>query len=221
MTDASLTGVGGALQQRINGAWQPLSFFSRKLTPTQQRYSTFGRDLLAIYLSVKHFRPFLEGRVFHVATDHRALQSALPCSADRYTPREVRHLQFISEFTTDIRYVPGVSNDAADALSRATISSVTDNPTVTLADIAAAHADDAKLHQLLVDGFYQLAAVPAALSDHLFLTGRRHQHRLCSTVCPSCSSSPSIRLSSSSISSRHSFDPATDQRTIRLAMYAA
>ena len=152
MTDASLTGVGGALQQRIDGAWQPLSFFSRKLTPTQQRYSTFGRELLAIYLSVRHFRPFLEGRVFHVATDHRALQSALPCSADRYTPREVRHLQFISEFTTDIRYVPGVSNDAADALSRATISSVTDNPTVTLADIAAAQADDAELRQLLVDG---------------------------------------------------------------------
>ena len=152
MTDASLTGVGGALQQRIDGAWQPLSFFSRKLTPTQQRYSTFGRELLAIYLSVKHFRPFLEGRVFHIATDHRALQSALPCSADRYTPREVRHLQFISEFTTDIRYVPGVSNDAADALSRATISSVTDNPTVTLADIAAAQADDAELRQLLVDG---------------------------------------------------------------------
>ena len=152
MTDASLTGVGGALQQRIDGAWQPLSFFSRKLTPTQQRYSTFGRELLAIYLSVRHFRPFLEGRVFHVATDHRALQSALPCSADRYTPREVRHLQFISEFTTDIRYVPGVSSDAADALSRATISSVTDNPTVTLADIAAAQADDAELRQLLVDG---------------------------------------------------------------------
>ena len=152
MTDASLTGVGGALQQRIDGAWQPLSFFSRKLTPTQQRYSTFGRELLAIYLSVRHFRPFLEGRVFHVATDHRALQSALPCSADRYTPREVRHLQFISEFTTDIRYVPGVSNDAADALSRATISSVTANPTVTLADIAAAQADDAELRQLLVDG---------------------------------------------------------------------
>ena len=38
MTDASLTGVGGVLQQRIDGAWQPLSFFSRKLTPTQQRY---------------------------------------------------------------------------------------------------------------------------------------------------------------------------------------
>ena len=152
MTDASLTGVGGALQQRIDGARQPLSFFSRKLTPTQHRYSTFGRELLAIYLSVKHFRPFLEGRVFSVATDHRALQSALPCSSDRYTPREVRHLQFISEFTTDIRYVPGVSNDAADALSRATISSVTDDPTVTLADIAAAQADDAELRQLLVDG---------------------------------------------------------------------
>ena len=69
--------------------------------------------------------------------------------------------------------------------------------------------------------FYQLAAVPAALSDHLFRTDRRHQHRLCSTVHPSCSSSPSIRLSSSSFSSRHSFDPEADQRAIRLAMYAA
>ena len=29
------TGVGGALQQQINGAsWQPLAFFSQKLTPT-------------------------------------------------------------------------------------------------------------------------------------------------------------------------------------------
>ena len=122
MTDASLTGVGAVLQQRLNDAWQPLAFFSRKLTPAQQRYSTFGRELLAIYLSIRHFRTFLEGRVFSVATDHRALQSALPCSADRYSPREVRHLQFISEFTTDIRHVSDVANDAADALSRATIS---------------------------------------------------------------------------------------------------
>ena len=152
MTDASLTGVGGALQQQIDGAWQPLAFFSRKLTPTQQRYRTFGRELLAIYLSVRHFRPFLEGRAYHVATDHRALASALPCNADRYSPREVRHLQFISEFTTDIRYVPGFSNDAADALSRSTINLVTTPAMVTLAEIATAQVTDAELHLLLNDG---------------------------------------------------------------------
>ena len=68
------------------------TLFSRKLTPTKQCDSTFSRELLAIYRSVRHFRPFLEGRAFYVATDHCALASALPCNADRYSPCEVRHL---------------------------------------------------------------------------------------------------------------------------------
>ena len=168
MTDASLTGVGGALQQRVDGVWQPLAFFSRKLMPAQQRYSTFGRELLAIYLSVRHFRAFLEGREFYVATDHRALESALPCAADRYSPREVRHLQFISEFTTDIRYVPGIANDAADALSRATINLVNNPDMVTLADIAAAQADDAELRLLRTDGTSALclSRQPCSTTEH-------------------------------------------------------
>lgn len=38
------------------------SFFSRNSQPPQSRYSTFGRELLAIYLATKHFRHILEGR---------------------------------------------------------------------------------------------------------------------------------------------------------------
>ena len=60
--DASNTGVGAVLQQHHDGAWQPLAFFSRSLTPTEARYSTFGRELLALYLSVRHFRHAIEGR---------------------------------------------------------------------------------------------------------------------------------------------------------------
>lgn len=52
-TDASDHAV---LQQKINNSWQPLSFFSRKLKPAQTRYSTYDRELLAIYSSVKHFK---------------------------------------------------------------------------------------------------------------------------------------------------------------------
>ena len=96
MTDASQTGIGGVLQQNIGDAWQPIAFFSRKLDDTQRRYSTFGRELLAVHSAIKHFRPFLEGRNFFVATDHQALTSALASPPDRYNPREVRHLQFIS-----------------------------------------------------------------------------------------------------------------------------
>ena len=36
--DASNFAVGGVLQQYINNVWQPLSFFSKKLTPAETRY---------------------------------------------------------------------------------------------------------------------------------------------------------------------------------------
>ena len=51
MTDASDTAVGTVLQQHVNGMWHPISFFSRKMTPAETCYSTFDRELLAVYLS--------------------------------------------------------------------------------------------------------------------------------------------------------------------------
>ena len=53
MTDASDHAVGAVLQQQVEGAWKPISYFSRKLTPSEQRYSTFDRELLAVYLAIK------------------------------------------------------------------------------------------------------------------------------------------------------------------------
>ena len=41
--DASDFAVGGVLQQCIKNVWQPLSFFSKKLLPTETRYSAFDR----------------------------------------------------------------------------------------------------------------------------------------------------------------------------------
>jgi hypothetical protein len=40
--------MGAVLQQRVQNAWQTLAFF-RKLSPAQQKYSTYDRELLAIY----------------------------------------------------------------------------------------------------------------------------------------------------------------------------
>ncbi len=73
MADASDTAVGAVLQQYVGNRWQPVSFFSRKLKPAEKRYSAFDRELLAVYLAIKHFRYFLEGRTFQVATDHKPL----------------------------------------------------------------------------------------------------------------------------------------------------
>ena len=60
MTDASDTAVETVLQQNIKGTWKPISFFSRKLNPAETRYSTFDRELLAVFLGIKHFQHFLE-----------------------------------------------------------------------------------------------------------------------------------------------------------------
>ena len=62
--DASDSHVGAVLQQRIDDAWVPLSFFSRKLSETEKKYSAFDRELLAAYLSIRHFRFMLECRDF-------------------------------------------------------------------------------------------------------------------------------------------------------------
>jgi hypothetical protein len=60
-TDASDTHVGGVLQQLNGGSWQPLAFYSKKVSGAGTRYSTFDRELLAAFGAVRHFRFLLEG----------------------------------------------------------------------------------------------------------------------------------------------------------------
>lgn len=138
MTDASDRAVGAVLQQFVNDQWQPISYFSRKLTPTETRYSTFDRELLAIYLAIKHFRHFIEGRIFTVYTDHKPLTFSLNSKIDKHSPR---HLDYISQFTCDIRYVQGQKNPVADALSRVELNTVGTSQVVNLQAMASAQQD--------------------------------------------------------------------------------
>ena len=107
-----------AVQQHHNWTWYPISFFSKKMTPAETRYSTFDRELLAVYLAIKHFRHFLEGRQFHVFTDLRPLTFVLNTRYDRHSPRQIRQLGYISQFTSTIEHIKGTDNVVADALSR-------------------------------------------------------------------------------------------------------
>ncbi|GFS12213.1 Pol polyprotein [Elysia marginata] len=115
--DASNTAVGVQLEQRQGRFWVPLAFFSRKLSDSEKKYSAFDRELLASYSAIKHFRHFLEGRLFTLYTDHKPLKFALTSQTDR-SPRQTRHLSFIAEFTTDIQYIKGKFNVVDDTLLR-------------------------------------------------------------------------------------------------------
>ena len=147
MVDASDHAVGAVLHQSVGSDPQPLAYFSKVLKPAETRYSTFGRELLAIYLAIKHFRHQLEGRGFHVFTDHKPLCFSFSSNSSTYSPRELRHLAFISEFTTDIRHVSGAANPVADALSRPS-DVCTVVPAIDLATLANAQQCDLDLVKL-------------------------------------------------------------------------
>ncbi len=76
--DASDLAVGAVLQQLVHGIWKPLGFFSKQLRPPEKKYSAFDRELLALYLGVRHFRYFLEGRNFIAYTDQLSAWPRLP-----------------------------------------------------------------------------------------------------------------------------------------------
>ena len=168
MCDASDTAVGAVLQQYIGEQWCPIAYFSKQLQPAQTRYSTFDRELLAIYLSIKHFRHFIEGREFSVFTDHKPLTYALLTSSDKYTPRQVRHLDYISQFTSDIRHVKGAQNRPADALSRLSTNALQMDPTVMIdfKEMADAQENDPELVRLKSSpSSLQLKDMPLPMSD--------------------------------------------------------
>ena len=91
-------------------------FLLQEAIQVELKYSAFDCELLAIYLSTKHFHYFLEGRQFAIYTDHLPLTTAIASAADR-SPQQARHLSFVAQFTTDLRYLPGETNVVADALS--------------------------------------------------------------------------------------------------------
>ncbi|GFT10376.1 integrase catalytic domain-containing protein [Nephila pilipes] len=85
--DASDFVIGGALFQIIDNNPEPLEFSSRKLYQTKENYSSYYRELLASYASIKHFVHMLEARDFQLFTDHKPLTLAFKQRLDKYSPR--------------------------------------------------------------------------------------------------------------------------------------
>ncbi|GFS65496.1 hypothetical protein TNCV_2468892 [Trichonephila clavipes] len=148
--DASDYAIGGALHQVVNSELQPLAFFSRKLTSFEKSYSAYDRELLAIYSAIRHFRYMLEARDFTVFTDHKPLTYAFRQKSDKCSPRQIRQLDFISQFTTNIVHIPGSDNIAADVLSR--VSAITFPSQIDYDCIAETQQTDQELHTLIASG---------------------------------------------------------------------
>ena len=122
--DASSYGLGAVLLQRqADGQLQPISYISRSLTPTEQRYAQIEKEALAFTWARERFSDYLLGMQFHIHTDHKPLVplfgvknlDELPIRVQRFSLRMMWY-----RFT--ISHVPGTSLQVADALSRAPCS---------------------------------------------------------------------------------------------------
>lgn len=147
MADASDVGIGASMQQYVGNAWEPLGFFSRKLSDTERKYSTYDRELLAIFAAVKYFRFMLEGSDFIIFTDHRPITYAFSQNMEKFSPRQTRQLDFVGQFSSDIRHISGKDNMVADALSR--IETIYTPSLTDYARLAAEQSTDPTLQILL------------------------------------------------------------------------
>ena len=115
-TDASGGGVGGVLSQPRPEGERVVAYFSRSFSKAERRYCVTRRELLAVVLSIRHFKYYLCGRPFTVRTDHAALQWLM--SFKEPEGQVARWLEELQSFEFVVEHRAGARHTNADALSR-------------------------------------------------------------------------------------------------------
>lgn len=147
--DSSSSTVGASLQQLVDGIWEPLGFFSKKMTTAQAKWPIFYKELFAVFSAIKHFRHFVEAQQVIIYTDHKPLTFIFQQKTDTLPPVQCNQVTFISQFTTDIRHISGKDNVVADAFSRISVNAIS-NLHITLHKL---QQEDQELQLILQDKF--------------------------------------------------------------------
>jgi len=64
-------------------------------------YIDYDRELLVIYLPVKHLRHMLEAHNFIIFIDHKPITFAFQQKTENYSPRKFRHLDLKQNIVAD------------------------------------------------------------------------------------------------------------------------
>ncbi len=131
---------------------QPLAFYSVKFNPSQLHWSPYDKELFAIYSAVDHFHDLIEARELCIFTDHRLLINMFTTKRRIKLERQSRWIEFISQYSTNIRYISGKDNVIADTLSRPENCCVI-NADITSTGIASAQQDDEEIAELKKNGY--------------------------------------------------------------------
>lgn len=103
---------------------------------------------------MKYFRDLVEGKKLIIKTDHKPLTYELGRKSKKSSPRQLRQLNSIGQFTTENRCVAGEDNVVADPLSH--IASINMPVSITIEETAAAQRVDEELPKILESREHQL-----------------------------------------------------------------
>lgn len=116
IADASPVGLGGVLIQFKNSEPRIISYASRSLSQTEQKYAQTEKEALALVWAIERYHYYIFGREVELVTAHKALEvifspKVKPCAQ---IERWVLRLQ---SYRYKVIYKPGKTN-IADPLSR-------------------------------------------------------------------------------------------------------
>jgi len=121
--DSSEVGLGATLLQ--DG--QPVSFASRALTPTEQKYAKIEKECLAIVYACQKFNHYILGRnVVTIHSDHKPLETIFKKLLITAPKRLQRMLLQLQKYNLLVIYKPGKRMYIADMPSRAALSQTQD-----------------------------------------------------------------------------------------------
>ena len=121
-TDASNHGLGAMLTQVQDGVEVAITYASRQLKLSEEKYATMQKECLAIIWAIKCFHHYLFGQPqFTVVTDHCPLQWIKTMETKN---QMIQHwICEIQGYSFNLKHRAGTTNENADALSRCPISS--------------------------------------------------------------------------------------------------
>ena len=118
-TDASDYAIGAEISQLDDkGKIRQVLFYSRRLNPAEERYSTVDKEMLAIVQTLKKFPHRLRGTKYPVVikTDHKNLASFT--TNKQLNGRQARWAEELAAYNVVREHIPGKQNIVADTLSR-------------------------------------------------------------------------------------------------------
>jgi hypothetical protein len=108
------------LSQEQDGVWRLVAFMLHGLNKTKWNYEIYGKELLAIMLTLDEWRQMLLGarQEFEILMDHQNLQYFK--KPQKLNRRQVRWIIESAQYDFLLRHQPGALNKQADLLSRRT-----------------------------------------------------------------------------------------------------